>query len=153
MGGEYNLIYMAIGLIIFVGLTVGGKIYLVESMGSAYLEEKTTAEDLDKITATHLIKDCLMQGHDYMDSDFLDASNGENICDLCEICNIGAEVEVKDLEDSKQWSFEYSSWTHFTQKVRDIITFWKRNGYETHSITVNIKSGDEIHVGELNVKV
>ncbi|MCK4497360.1 MAG: hypothetical protein KAU24_04135 [Candidatus Aenigmarchaeota archaeon] len=151
--GEYNLIYMAIGLIIFVGLTVGGKIYLVESMGSAYLEEKTTAEDLDKITVTHLVKDCLMQGNDYMDSDFLDANNGENICDLCEICNIAAEVEVKNLENGKEWSFEYSTFKRFITKVKELVTVWKKERHETHSITVNIKSGDEIHVGELNVKV
>ena len=151
--GEYSLIYMAIGLIIFVGLTIGGKIYLVESMGSAYLEEKTTTEDLDKVTATHLIKDCMYRGNDYMDSAFLDANNGENICDLCDICTIAAQAQVKDLETGKEWKFEYSSFKRFITKVKELVTVWKKERHETHKITVNIRSGDEIHVGELNVEI
>lgn len=153
MKGQYSLIYMTIGLIIFVGLTIGGKLYLVESMGSAYVEEKTTTEDLDKVTATHLIKDCLYNGSGYMDSAYLDANDGENICDLCNICNIAAQAVVKDLETDKEWKFEYSSFRRFITKVKELVTVWKKERHETHKIMVNIRSGDEIHVGELNVEI
>lgn len=151
--GDYNLMYMSIGLILFVVLTIGGKFYLVDSMGAAYLQEATTTEELDKISATHLIKNCLTQGNYYIDSDFLDVNNGENICDLCDICNIAAVANVKDLEDNREWSFEYGSIKNFFRKVTELVTIWKDEEHETHSITVNIMSGDVIHVGELNVEI
>lgn len=151
--GMYNLQYTAAAVIIFVLVFVGGRTYLYGSMSTVYVKEMSTAEDLDKITAAHLVKDCLSEGNSYIDSVFLDTHNGENVCDLCDICNIGAEAHVKDIENNERWDFEYSSWTHFRKKVADIINIFKSNEHETHSITVNIKSGDVIHVGELNVEL
>lgn len=151
--GTYSLQFTAAALIVFVVVFVGGRVYLQGSMSTVYVKEMSTAEDLDKITAAHLVKDCLTQGNEYMDSEFLNANNEENVCDLCEICNIGAEAHVKNLENNDKWDFEYSSWTHFREKVVDIINIFKKEKHETHTITVNIKSGDDVHVGELNVEL
>lgn len=149
---EFNLIETVLIAIIFIIVAVGGRIYLIDDMGKAYLEEKITGDDLDKITVTHMIKDCLTQDIGYIDSAFLDASNEKNICDLCGICNIAAEAEVMDMETGMIWSFKYDSFSHLSADAREIITTWKRGTHETHQINVNIRSGDEVHVGEFNVE-
>ena len=102
------------------------------------------AQDLNKVDAAHLVESCLKNGKEYIEKDFLDSAEGgrRDICEICGICildDLGASVvdlETRDTGSKWEWGFGYDSGSDFT-----------------HSISVNIDYGDEIHVGRLYVSI
>jgi hypothetical protein len=140
---ESDNLYTAIAVLVFVAVTLGVKFWLIGSMGSAYIEEETTGWELDKITVTHLIEACLLQGQNHIDSAFLDTNNEAKTCELCSICAVSHKVYIKDIETGKEWQMGHTK--------TEILKWGGKE--ETHKINVNIKDGNEIHIGELNVRI
>ncbi len=133
----YTHWYLAMGAIIFVSVAVGGRAYMINNMGSAYMQEETSSRDLDKISSAHVLKNCLSQGDYYIDSVLLDLNADKDMCELCGICSVATKAEITDIETGMLWSLGY---------------VWEEGRYDTHSLTVNIKVGDHIHAGKMTVK-
>ncbi len=155
--GIFQLTYTVVGALVFVAAIVGGRFLLVSTFATADIEAQITTRELNAMTLSYDILDCLKQGTDSVDEGFLDQHDGENICDLCSICNIIAEARVTDLEATTEtkWKFDYSITTQLTQSLLDKIKIWKgaERNRKTHSVYLDISYGDDSHSGRLDVNV
>jgi len=131
-------IEVAFFVITITGILFAVSTYII-SFDSVLAETSTT---LDAIDAAYMIDACLSGKNHYMDAETLTSKeeSGEDIVRTCGIIREGLGVEVEDMEASrggKKWDFGYS----------DMLSRHK------HSIFVNIKVGDDIHLGELRTKI
>ena len=156
----YKLLYTAIGIMVFVAVIIGGRLFLMESLGKAKIEEKTAMGELNGITAAHLVAKCLKNGKRAIERDFLERNGkrrgtgeGKNLCELCGICSVMVEANVSDTESGDFWIFEYGTLSRSWQWLKEKAAVWKKEKHYSYSISVNIADGDEIHVGELSVRV
>ncbi len=154
--GEYQLLYTAIGAIVFVTVIIGGRMFLVSNFTSADIESQITTRELNAVSLSYMVLDCLEQEGDAVQVKTLNDNKGKNICDLCDICGIIAEARVTDLEADAEteWKFEYSLVSTLPRNLWDKVKFWNaESDHKTHSIYLNIDYEDYSHMGRLDVDV
>ncbi len=144
-GSSFNLPFtLLIAIVAMLGVFFAG-ILFIKSVGDSAKVTVTTMGYLNTVDAAHFVDVCLREGRGYMLASDLDAKSG-SIGDLCKdkfpmLSDISARAKVIDLEkkiagEEKTWSFGWSVGS------RD----------PHHQIYVNIKDGNDIHVGRLYVQ-
>jgi hypothetical protein len=155
--GVFQLTYTVVGAMVFVAAIIGGRFFIVSNFATADIEAQITTRELNAMTLSYDILDCLKQGGDSVDKSFLDQNRGKNLCDLCGICNIIAEAKVTDLEATPEteWKFDYSVTRTLTKDIKDKLAIWKgaERHHKTHSLYLDIDHGDDSHMGRLDVNV
>lgn len=154
--GEYQLIYTAIGAIVFVAAIIGGRFFIVSNFASAEIQAQTTTRELNAMSISYNLLDCLKQDGDSVQIEFLEQNAGKNICDLCGICEIIGEAKVTDLESDpkKEWEFKYIL-AGLAKDLRDKLSIWKgsESQHKTYSLYLNIDNNGDSHIGRLDVNV
>ncbi len=153
--GEYQLIYTAIAAIVFVTAIIGGRFFIVSNFVQADIESQTTTRELNAMSLSYNILDCLKQDGDSVQAGFLDGNTGKNICELCGICSLISEAMVTDLEASeREWEFKYSAVSKLPQTLSDKLLVWRDDrNKKSYSVYLDIDYGEESHMGMLDVNV
>jgi hypothetical protein len=137
---------MLIAVLGMIGLLFLGLI-LISGAGTSAKAVIENTKYLNAIDTAHLIEVCLKDGKDFISAEDLDIKSGD-IDDICKymfpgLSDISAKAKVVDLEkkdvggENKEWDFGYK----------------QESGNPSHNIYINIKYGDEIHIGRLYVQV
>jgi hypothetical protein len=149
---EYQLIYTVIGALALVALFIGLVVFLVSNAKSVDIEIEKTSQDINAISAAHLVEECLKNKNDYISEVFLNQNKKKNICDLCGICTEFIKTTITDIDSGSEWIFDYtdSMGSVFGDKFR----VWLGGKHHTHTIIIKIKTMfNEIHFGRLYVEV
>jgi len=153
--GDYQLVYTAIGAIIFVTAIVGGRFFVVSNFVNADIESQTTSRELNVMSLSYLVRDCMRDGGTSIDLYFLDENDGKNLCEMCGICSIIGNAKMTDMESDSlnEWDFEYSVFRGAARYLEEKYAIWK--GQERYrksfSLYVNIDYGEYSHIGRLDV--
>ncbi len=124
--GESNTLVFAVNCLIFAGF-LALLISLVSSgFGKTKIEMEESYEMIHAKHIAHMAEYCLKQGKDYIDAD-TPLNLGS--------CKIGAKITITDVVTGKS-----------------LTPIGSGLGKRNHVIAVNIKSGDEMHVGWLRVE-
>ena len=157
--GQFQLVYTAIGALVFVAAIIGLRFIIVTNFVNADITSQITSRELNAMSVSYNLLDCFNEGKDSVDAEFLERNKGKNICEGdCKICNLIAEARVTDLESDpeKTWDFKYSVLTGMKQWVQDKFNIWDREddyNKRQFSVYLNIDYGDDSHVGRLDVNV
>jgi hypothetical protein len=135
MGPEESITMIVAGFLVAgIFLTMFGFAFLYFTDFGVLM--KISSEQLNTIDLAYLAEDCLMEdGEYYIRSETLDAFPG----DIRSVCGLMIEkggVMITNVETDEKWDFGYSGSDRFR-----------------HEIFVNIKEGDEIHVGKLSASI
>jgi hypothetical protein len=150
----YNLIYTAVGSIAVVAILIWGTLYLASNFVTRDIENQLTARELNALSLSYKIEDCLTKDSNIVDSVFLEENKGKNICTICDICNIIAEAVVIDIETGKKWRFDYTAFVTIPPDLNDKISVWKADSRKKeYSLYLNIGYGMDSHIGRLVVNV
>ena len=155
--GEYQLVYTAIGAIVFVAAIIGGRFIVVTNFLDADIDSVTTTRELNAMSVSYKLLDCMTKDGTVHAYEFLDQHRGESICEIeeCGICNIIGEAKVTDLEDTgRTWEFQYSSISTLPQDIKDKVMFWNdESDRKTFSVYLDIDYNGYSHIGRLDVNV
>lgn len=131
----------AFATIIFVMVLLAAITNVIDQIFKVDLVLEATSKKVDMINKVHLVEACLAQGS-FMTSEFLYDHDNNDVAGIKECESIGGlgfvVVNVKDLETGEEWKF---------------FQLPERGRKQSAKIFVSIKSGDEIHVGEMHVEV
>jgi hypothetical protein len=127
--GQEQMFPISVATIIFI-------FALSVALGYTYYESltitttlQTSQEILNEVDAAHIAGYCLEK------KGLLDEAELKNIKNsIKELCNIDADVFIRDIDSGESWSLGSS----------------QPNG---RLVNINIKSGNEIHMGELYAEV
>ncbi len=126
-------LYTAFAAIIIAAVISFSFVWYMASLVQTRIEIKTTQTELNKMTLLRATELCLKFGQDIITASLLNQKQGQNMCDLCGLCDV-KKAWIEDIENGQKWFFD----------SEDIASA---------SMLTNIAVDDKIHIGRIYVTI